>query len=93
MLVWLSWQSSSLVMSRSPVRIRPQAPKRKNRRRAVFLFLQSLSGVEVYAPLWGKSGHKLQKAAFSMREDAAFLLLLTQAAASVKYRICDKVVW
>ena len=28
MLVWLSWQSSSLVMSRSPVRIRPQAPKR-----------------------------------------------------------------
>ena len=26
-LVWLSWQSSSLVMSRSPVRIRPQAPK------------------------------------------------------------------
>ena len=27
-LVWLSWQSSSLVMSRSPVRIRPQAPKK-----------------------------------------------------------------
>ena len=29
MLVWLSWQSSSLVMSRSPVRIRPQAPKKQ----------------------------------------------------------------
>ena len=28
MLVWLSWQSSSLVMSRSPVRIRPQAPRK-----------------------------------------------------------------
>ena len=28
-LVWLSWQSSSLVMSRSPVRIRPQAPKKQ----------------------------------------------------------------
>ena len=28
MLVWLSWQSSSLVMSRSPVRIRPQAPQK-----------------------------------------------------------------
>ena len=28
LLVWLSWQSSSLVMSRSPVRIRPQAPKK-----------------------------------------------------------------
>ena len=30
MLVWLSWQSSSLVMSRSPVRIRPQAPKKQH---------------------------------------------------------------
>ena len=29
-LVWLSWQSSSLVMSRSPVRIRPQAPKKQH---------------------------------------------------------------
>ena len=45
MLVWLSWQSSSLVMSRSPVRIRPQAPKRKNRRKAVFLFEYGHSGV------------------------------------------------
>ena len=31
-LVWLSWQSSSLVMSRSPVRIRPQAPKKTSGR-------------------------------------------------------------
>ena len=30
LLVWLSWQSSSLVMSRSPVRIRPQAPKKQH---------------------------------------------------------------
>ena len=48
MLVWLSWQSSSLVMSRSPVRIRPQAPKRKTAA-GRFFFLMSLSGVEVYA--------------------------------------------
>ena len=47
-LVWLSWQSSSLVMSRSPVRIRPQAPKRRTALGRFFFFL-SLSGVEVYA--------------------------------------------
>ncbi len=28
LLAWLSWQSSSLVMNRPPVRIRPQAPWR-----------------------------------------------------------------
>ena len=92
MLVWLSWQSSSLVMSRSPVRIRPQAPKKQHPRGCCFfcracpeskfippcggnpatsskktapervlLFLSGLSGVEVYPPLRGKSGHKLQK--------------------------------
>ena len=38
MLVWLSWQSSSLVMSRSPVRIRPQAPKSNSREGVAFLF-------------------------------------------------------
>ena len=36
-LVWLSWQSSSLVMSRSPVRIRPQAPDSSRTPRGVFL--------------------------------------------------------
>ena len=40
MLVWLSWQSSSLVMSRSPVRIRPQAPKRKVAFGRLFLFVE-----------------------------------------------------
>ena len=38
MLVWLSWQSSSLVMSRSPVRIRPQAPDSSRISRGVFLY-------------------------------------------------------
>ena len=42
-LVWLSWQSSSLVMSRSPVRIRPQAPKNSTHRGAVFGLPKSLS--------------------------------------------------
>ena len=37
MLVWLSWQSSSLVMSRSPVRIPPQAPDSSRMTRGVFL--------------------------------------------------------
>ncbi len=40
MLVWLSWQSSSLVMSRSPVRIRPQAPKKEVAHRAASFFAE-----------------------------------------------------
>ena len=40
MLVWLSWQSSSLVMSRSPVRIRPQAPKKQHPLRGAVFFAE-----------------------------------------------------
>ena len=53
MLVWLSWQSSSLVMSRSPVRIRPQAPKPLESQRFMFIGTQ--------CDLWGRpvgTGHE-----------------------------------
>ena len=49
MLVWLSWQSSSLVMSRSPVRIRPQAPK-KQHPYGDAVFLAACPDVRLIAP-------------------------------------------
>ncbi len=59
MLVWLSWQSSSLVMSRSPVRIRPQAPKKQHPKGCCF-FIELVRSRSL-SPSRGKSGHKLQK--------------------------------
>ena len=55
MLVWLSWQSSSLVMSRSPVRIRPQAPKREAKKdiedkTSVFSRLPRPVDQQIYGP-------------------------------------------
>ena len=50
MLVWLSWQSSSLVMSRSPVRIRPQAPENRTLPSAVFLMAVRLKSEKAMAP-------------------------------------------
>ncbi len=74
MLVWLSWQSSSLVMSRSPVRIRPQAPKKGSLRGAFFRSSCLLKCEGAYPPPRAppcrlgsfrlckkQSGHKLQK--------------------------------
>ena len=54
-LVWLSWQSSSLVMSRSPVRIRPQAPKREAKKdiedkTSVFSRLPRPVDQQIYGP-------------------------------------------
>ena len=54
MLVWLSWQSSSLVMSRSPVRIRPQAPKKQHPRGCCF-FVCGTSLVQIRKPLVSKA--------------------------------------
>ena len=61
MLVWLSWQSSSLVMSRSPVRIRPQAPKNfSTPLRGAEIFCRACPESKFIHPRGGKSGHKLQ---------------------------------
>ena len=50
-LVWLSWQSSSLVMSRSPVRIRPQAPKKQHPTGCCFF--AELTRIRSLSPLRG----------------------------------------
>ena len=67
-LVWLSWQSSSLVMSRSPVRIRPQAPKKTSGRTSFFKLVRSRS----LSPVGGNPATSSKK---DVRKDVFFLSL------------------
>ena len=48
MLLWLSWQSASLVRTRSPVQIRLTAPKNKSKSEDLLLFFVFVSVRTVY---------------------------------------------
>ena len=73
MLVWLSWQSSSLVMSRSPVRIRPQAPKKQHPKGCCF-FIELVRSRSL-SPLAGEIRPQAPKS--NSREGVAFLFETT----------------
>ena len=69
MLVWLSWQSSSLVMSRSPVRIRPQAPKKQHPKGCCFFIeiVRSRSLSPLAGEIWPQAPTPCRHRAASFR--------------------------
>ena len=89
MLVWLSWQSSSLVMSRSPVRIRPQAPKKQHPIGCCF-FIELVRSRSL-SPLAGEIRPQAPKS--NSREGVAFLLETTNRCIMHETPISDHNRW
>ena len=69
----------------------PATSSKKATPERVLLFLLSLSGVEVYPPSQGKSGHKLQKS--NSREGVAFLFETTNRCVMHETPISDHNRW
>ena len=89
MLVWLSWQSSSLVMSRSPVRIRPQAPKKQHPKGCCF-FIELVRSRSL-SPLAGEIRPQAPKS--NSREGVAFLFETTNRCVMHEAPISDHNRW
>ena len=88
-LVWLSWQSSSLVMSRSPVRIRPQAPKKQHPKGCCFFI--ELVRRRSLSPLAGEIRPQALKS--NSREGVAFLFETTNRCVMHEMPISDHNRW